>query len=92
MSLTGREANFRENELLLFFTRNNYNGSYENDRKDKIMWKQRLKRQWDENPLLVISVGAFAATAAAKLLHEVTAASNARAWKLEVNRRIANQK
>jgi len=55
------------------------------------MWKDKLKRQWDENPLMVIAVGAFAATAASKLLHSVTEAQNARVWKLEVNRRIASQ-
>ena len=53
------------------------------------MWKERLKRNWDENPLMVIAVGAFAATAASKLLNSVTAASNARTWKMEVNRRVA---
>lgn len=53
------------------------------------MWKDKLKRQWDENPLLVITVGAFAANAAAKLLGSVTAASNARTWKMEVNRRAS---
>jgi hypothetical protein len=55
-------------------------------------WKDKLKRQWNENPLMVIGVGAFAATAASKLLASVVAAQNAHSWKLEVNRRIAQGK
>ena len=56
------------------------------------MWKDKLKRQWDENPLMVISVGALAATAAAKLLASVTAAQNARTWSKEVDRRVYQKK
>ncbi len=54
-------------------------------------WKDRLKRQWDDNPLMVITVAAFAATAASKLIGSVTAAQNSRTYRMEINRRVANK-
>lgn len=54
--------------------------------------KDKLKQAWDENPLAVITVGALAATAAAKLLDSVTSTKNARAWKKEVDRRDRNSR
>lgn len=47
----------------------------------------RIKQAWNDNPLAVIGVGAFAATAAAKILHEVTEARNSKTWQKEVERR-----
>jgi len=52
--------------------------------------KAKLRQAWDENPLAVITVGAVAVTAAAKLLDSATAAKNAKAWKKEVDRRNRN--
>lgn len=49
--------------------------------------KMKIKQAWEENPLQVIAVGAFAATAAAKLLDATTNARNSRAWQKEVDRR-----
>jgi hypothetical protein len=54
--------------------------------------KDKIKKAWDENPLAVITVGALAVTAAAKLLDSVTASKNSRAWKKEVNRRDRNSR
>lgn len=52
---------------------------------DKAMAK--IKQAWEENPLAVIMVASFAATAAAKLLDASTRRANARSWHTEVNRR-----
>ena len=49
--------------------------------------KAKIKKAWEENPLMVIAVGAAAATAAAKLVDAVSNANNSRAWKKEVDRR-----
>lgn len=54
------------------------------------MWKDRLKREWNENPVQVIMVGAFAATAAAKLLDAMSAAQGRRAYAKQVNYRVKN--
>lgn len=56
------------------------------------MWKDKLKKQWDDNPLAVITVAAFAATAAAKLIDAVGAAQGRRAYARQVNYRIDHQK
>jgi hypothetical protein len=53
-------------------------------------WKKKLKQQWDDNPLLVISVGAFAATAAAKLIDAMSAAQGRRAYARQVDYRVNN--
>lgn len=47
----------------------------------------KIKQAWEDNPLAVITVGALAATAASKLLHEIVAAKNAKTWEREVDRR-----
>jgi hypothetical protein len=54
--------------------------------------KDRLMKAWDENPLAVITVGAIAATAAAKVLSAVNESQNSRSWKKEVNRRDRNSR
>jgi hypothetical protein len=56
------------------------------------MWKDKLKKQWDENPLAVIAVGALAATAAAKLIDALGAAQGRRAYARQVDYRIMHQK
>jgi hypothetical protein len=54
--------------------------------------KAKIIQAWEENPLTVITVGALAATATAKVINAVTAASNSRTWKKEVNRRDMNSR
>lgn len=49
-----------------------------------------LKKQAEENPVVALGVAAAAITAGAKLLDTVTAISNSRTHKKEVNRRIKN--
>lgn len=47
----------------------------------------RLKQTWNENPLLVISTGALAVTAAAKLLDSVSSVQSRRAYSKQINRK-----
>lgn len=47
----------------------------------------RLKKEWEENPMLVITIGAIAATAAAKLLDSVSATLGRRAYAKQVDLR-----
>ena len=44
------------------------------------MWKDKLKKQWDENPLAVMSIGALVATAAAKVVDTMTSVQSRRAY------------
>ena len=52
------------------------------------MWKDKLKKQWDENPLGVIAVAAIAATAAARLIDAMSAAQGRRAYARQVDYRV----
>ncbi len=52
------------------------------------MWKDRLKKEWNDNPLQVIAIGALAATAAAKLLDSMSAAQGRRAYAKQVHYRV----
>lgn len=52
------------------------------------MWKERLKKEWNENPMQVIAIGALAATAAAKFLDSMSAAQGRRAYARQVDYRI----
>jgi hypothetical protein len=56
------------------------------------MWKDKLKKQWDENPLAVLSIGALVATAAAKVVDSVTTMQSRRAYSKQVNYRITHKK
>ena len=47
----------------------------------------RIKETWNENPLLVIGVVGFAATAAATLIDSTSNAASRRTWDREVARR-----
>jgi len=53
-----------------------------------IMWKDKLKQAWDENPLAVVAIGALAVTAVAKLLDATSAAQGRRAYAKQVDYRI----
>lgn len=52
------------------------------------MWRTKLKEQFNENPVLVITVGAFAAQAAAKLLDSMSAVQGRRAYAKQVDYRV----
>ena len=51
------------------------------------MWKERLKKEWNENPLQVIAVAALAANAAAKLIDAVSSSRSKNAYARQINRR-----
>lgn len=46
-----------------------------------------LKRKWEENPLMVLFVGAMVATAAAKVIDAQANSRRVRTWQQEVDRR-----
>ncbi len=48
-------------------------------------WRDKLKKAFDENPVQVVAAGAFAVTAAAKLLDAMSAAQGRRAYAKQVN-------
>lgn len=54
-------------------------------------WKDKLKQEWNDNPLQVIAVGATAATAATFVLNALSAAQSRRAYAKQVDYRIANR-
>lgn len=47
-----------------------------------------LKRAWNENPVLVLGVGAAAVTAVSKLLDSVSAAQGRKAYAKQVNHSV----
>ena len=51
-------------------------------------WKDKLKKAWDDNPLMVIGIGVVAVTAAAKLIDSVSVAQGRRAYARQVDYRI----
>lgn len=51
------------------------------------MWKERLKKEWNENPLQCIAVAALAATAAAKLIDAVSSSRSKSAYARMANRK-----
>lgn len=55
------------------------------------MWKDKLKDHWNENPLQVILIGAFAATAAAKVLDSMSAAQGRRAYAKQIDYKVKNR-
>jgi len=56
------------------------------------MWKDKLKRKWNEDPMQCIVIGSFAAVAAAKLIDALSAAQGRRAYSRQVEYRIHNPK
>jgi len=50
----------------------------------------KIKKQWEENPLQVIMVGALAVTALAKLLDAMSAAQGRHAYAQQVKYRVRN--
>ena len=51
-------------------------------------WVDKLKAQFNENPVLVIGVGAGAVTAAAKLIDAVSAAQGRKAYAKQINHKV----
>ena len=47
----------------------------------------KIKEAWEDNPIMVIVVASFAATAASKLIDSSVNARNSSAWNKEVDRR-----
>lgn len=52
----------------------------------------KLKQAWNENPLAVITVGALAITAIAKLIDSASAAQGRRAYAKQVNHSTRTKK
>jgi hypothetical protein len=52
------------------------------------MWKQKLKRAWNEHPLECIGIGVLAVTAAAKLIDATSAAQGRRAYAKQINYKV----
>lgn len=52
------------------------------------MYLDRLKQQFNENPVLVIAVGAAAVTAVAKLVDAVSAAQGRKAYAKQINHKV----
>lgn len=55
-------------------------------------WKDRLKKEWNENPLQTILVGAFAATAVTKVLDTMSAARSRRAYARQIDYKIRSRR
>jgi hypothetical protein len=56
------------------------------------MWKEKLKKYWDENPVACIAVGALAVTATAKLIDAMSAAQGRRAYARQIDYKIHHGK
>ena len=54
-------------------------------------WKDRLKQEWNDNPLQVIAVGSGAAMAATMVINAMSAAQGRRAYAKQVNYRVNNR-
>ena len=54
------------------------------------MW-DKLKEQWNENPLAVIAVAGLALTAVAKIVDSASAAQGRRAYAKQVDYRISRK-
>lgn len=48
---------------------------------------ENLKKEWDDNPMLVIALGTMATTAAAKLIDALSSIQGRRAYSKQVNLR-----
>lgn len=66
-----------------------YENIYE---RNNMTWKDKLKAQWDANPMQVILIGAFAATAAAKVLDAVSSAQGRHAYAKQVDYRVSHKR
>ena len=51
-------------------------------------WVDKLKAQFNDNPLAVIAVGAMAVTATSKLIDSVSAAQGRKAYAKQINHKV----
>ena len=86
VNLKGRSSNKAS-----FFFRTKYMGYNEILPKGFDMWKDKLKKAWDENPLAVIGIGVLAITATAKLIDSLSAAQGRRAYARQVDYRVSSR-
>lgn len=56
------------------------------------MWRDELKKAWDENPVATIATGALAVTALAKIVDAISATRGRRAYAKQVKYRIKHSK
>lgn len=49
------------------------------------MWKDKLKQEWNENPMQVIAVGAMATTAVVAVLNALSSARSRNAYARQIN-------
>jgi hypothetical protein len=56
--------------------------------KDLIMWKEKIKQAWDDNPLMVISIVGLVALSAAKLIDAVSSAQSRHAYSKQIDYRV----
>lgn len=59
--------------------------------EQKPKWKDRLKEQWNENPVIVLGAVGAACAGAASLVNALSNAMGRRTWAKEVNRRVQRQ-
>ena len=52
------------------------------------MWKDQLKKEWNENPLKVVLVTALASNAAARLMNSISAVQGRRVYARQIKYRI----
>jgi hypothetical protein len=52
------------------------------------MWKEKLKKQFEENPLMTIAIGTLAITATAKLIDALSVAQGRRAYAKQIEHKI----
>lgn len=54
-------------------------------------WFDKLKAQFEDNPIAVIGVGAMAVTATAKLIDSVSAAQGRKAYAKQINHKVKRE-
>ena len=52
------------------------------------MWKEKLKKAWNENPILCVAVSALAVNAVARLIDASSAAQGRRAYAKQINYKV----
>lgn len=52
------------------------------------MWKEKIKKAWEENPIACLAVAGLCITASAKLIDSLSAAQGRRAYARQVEYRI----
>jgi len=55
------------------------------------MWYEKLKKEFDENPLAVIGVAALATTAISKIIDSLSAVQGRRAYAKQVRYKTRNK-